>query len=133
MKWARFHIGGYECSSAGDKRFSALFAVHPSGKTIEELYQLDIKGYRAITTDWRQAKGKPPINGKTAEELWEEYLLLWREWVMVNTDLILELRDKAKNGVLTDRFATSSINQARALATIITELEELEGIKNMRF
>ena len=36
---------GYECSSKGDKRFSALFATMPDGRTIEQWYQCDIKGY----------------------------------------------------------------------------------------
>ena len=37
IKWSR--KGGYECSSKGDKRFSALFAVMPDGRTIEQHYQ----------------------------------------------------------------------------------------------
>lgn len=35
---------GYEVSSSGDKRFSALFAKMADGRTIEEHYQCDIKG-----------------------------------------------------------------------------------------
>lgn len=72
MGWARFSPNGYECSSAGDTRFSALFAKLPDGRTIEEAYQLDIKGYRAITDNWKEAKGKPPLNGKSKAELFEE-------------------------------------------------------------
>ena len=37
--------GGYEVSSIGDKRFSAMYAVMPDGRTIEQWYQCDLKGY----------------------------------------------------------------------------------------
>ena len=42
--YARY--GGYECSSHGDKRFSALFAKLADGRTIEMHYQCDVKGYQ---------------------------------------------------------------------------------------
>ena len=41
VKWSRF--GGYEVSSKGDVRFSALYARFPveyfNGRTIEQIYQ----------------------------------------------------------------------------------------------
>ena len=40
-KWARY--GGYEVSSKGDKRFSAFNAYLPDGRSIEQVYQCDIK------------------------------------------------------------------------------------------
>lgn len=121
MIWARYHSLGYEVSSAGDKRFSALFAKLPDGRTIEEAYQLDVKGYRAVSSSWRDGKGKPPINGKDQKQLWEEYLELWKLWAQHNHELIIELNGLASSGVLTDRFATSDVNQARALAEIIND------------
>lgn len=52
---------GYEVSSYGDKRFSALNARLSDGRSIEEAYQLDVKGYRNLGSDWRLGKGKPPM------------------------------------------------------------------------
>lgn len=126
MKWARHHYSGYECSSRGDQQFSALFAKLADGRTIEEAYQLDVKGYRAISDNWRDGKGNKPYNEKTREELWSEYLELWRQWVQENPAAFASLRERSSGKVLTDMFATSDINQARALATLITEAEELE-------
>lgn len=119
MAWARFAPNSYECSSAGDKRFSALFAVLPDGRTIEEAYQLDVKGYRSLTDDWRFAKGKPALVEKTHDELFSEYLALWEEWAAYNQDLIDELVQIVQGGkVLTDKFASTKINQAHALSVI---------------
>lgn len=59
-KWSRRSANGYEVSTKGDPRFSALIAKLPDGRTIEEAYQLDIKGYRSLGSDWRLGKGKPP-------------------------------------------------------------------------
>ena len=122
MPWARFAPNGYECSSHGDKRFSALFAVLPDGRTIEEAYQLDIKGYRKITDDWRAAKGKPPLISITPNELFEKYCALWNEWAVENFELIFELEEKTREKILTDKFATTKINQAHALSLIIDDL-----------
>jgi hypothetical protein len=61
-KWARHYTGGYECSSSGDRRFSALSARLRDGRTIEEAYQLDLKGYRKYGNDWRLGKGKLPVS-----------------------------------------------------------------------
>lgn len=133
MRWARHHQCGYEVSSQGDTRFSALFAKLQDGRTLEEAYQLDIKGYRAVTSSWRDAKGKPPLNGKTRAELWEEYLFLWRLWASENPVLITALREAAKGCVLTDKFASTDINQARALAFLITEAEGLDRLEGFSF
>lgn len=119
MAWARHSANGYECSSKGDKRFSALFAKLLDGRTIEEAYQLDVKGYRTITNNWRDAKGKQPLNGKTQTELWKEYLALWELWSIENPDLIQELEVLSRDKILTDMFATSDVNQAHALSEII--------------
>lgn len=126
MKWARHHSKGYECSSRGDTRFSALYARLSDGRSLEEAYQLDVKGYRAISNDWRDGKGNKPYNDKTRAELWAEYLELWRQWVQENPTAFADLRVVAAGRVLTDMFATSEINQAHALAVLITEADELE-------
>lgn len=41
---------GYECSSAGDFRFSAFYAIMPDGRSIEQHYQCDVKGYPIART-----------------------------------------------------------------------------------
>jgi DNA polymerase bacteriophage-type len=118
---ARFHPEGYEVSSAGDRRFSALYARLPDGRTIEEAYQLDVKGYRATSNDWRVGKGKPPIRPR---DLWPEYKDLWRQWACLNPEAMKDLKAKADSRVLTDRFASSPISQARALAEILNEMTQ---------
>lgn len=133
MKWQRFHPHGYEVSSHGDTRFSALFATLQDGRTIEEAYQLDVKGYRAMSNDWRVGKGMVPLNGLLPRQLWEAYLDLWRTWSLENPELLKELRQKAERKILTDKFATSHINQAHALAVLCTEQEETERIGGFTF
>lgn len=118
---ARYSANGYELSSHGDKRFSALFCRLRDGRTIEEAYQLDVKGYRSVSNDWRAGKGKPALDGRSHEALWDSYLDLWRTWSRENPDLIENLRERAQGKVLTDKFASSPISQARALAQILNE------------
>lgn len=60
-KWARRADNGYEVSTYGDVRFSALNAKLSDGRSIEEAYQLDVKGYRCLGSDWRLGKGKAPL------------------------------------------------------------------------
>lgn len=119
ITWSRTSNDGYEVSTEGDATYSALNARLLDGRTIEQAYQLDVKGYRDITENWRDGKGKPPVNNKTMDQCWDEYLGLWLAWAKENPNLVEELRDKVKGRVLTDKFATSKINQARALATVL--------------
>ena len=122
QKWARFSNNSYEVSSSGDKRFSALFARLNDGRTIEEAYQLDIKGYRKITNNWREAKGKPPLNNISKDKLYELYKNLWRQWASENIVDFLDLMKVAEGKYLTDKYASSNISQARALSELINEL-----------
>lgn len=110
--------GGYECSSKGDARFSAFRARMPDGRSIEEHYQCDVKGYQPGGTNWRLGKGKPP---RVLRDTWPEYLALWQVWAQTNQALLDELATAARahNNVLSDMFASSPINQARALAEIL--------------
>ncbi len=122
--WSRYD--GYEVSSKGDSRFSAFYAKLRDGRTIEEAYQLDVKGYRREGNNPRVGKGKPPINGKSQEQLWKEYLNLWITWAEENVNLILELKEivKSYGNELSDLFATTEINQAHALAEILNIIEK---------
>ncbi len=112
--WARF--GGYEVSTKGDHRFSAFHARLRDGRTVEEHYQCDVKGYQPGGTNWRLGKGKPPL--RAGVDLLGEYVALWREWVEMNPALLDELR---RHPVLSDRFATTPVNQAHALSILLTE------------
>ena len=132
-KWARTAENGYEVSTRGDKRFSALVAtfkkgtiidgVDVGGRTIEDVYQSVIK---------RSKKGQAPSKEsklyneslKTKEEredfsYTEGYLPLWQEWARQNPELIDELRAKSAGKTLTDQFANTRVSQARALAEIL--------------
>lgn len=118
ITYSRFDKNGYECSTHGDKRFSAFCAKLADGRTIEMHYQCDIKGYDPGGINWRLGKGKPSLSAYDC--LYTEYKTLWEKWVILNPNLIEELYFKVgKNGVLTDKFATTDINQARALADIL--------------
>ena len=117
--WARFHPHGYECSSHGDPRFSALYARLADGRTIEEAYQLDVKGYRSLGSNWRLGKGKPPLVAQSHAVLWAAYRALWGTYLAENPQLIEALREHT---VLTDKFARTPVSQARALAELMNEL-----------
>ena len=140
--------GTYEVSTAGDKRFSALNAtfaegtiidgVDVSGKTIEYVYQNVIK---------KSGKGKTPaknsilnLDGKnlTKEELEDfsyhkGYLPLWQEWAKQNPALISELKAKSAGKTLTDKFARTKVNQARALTDILNNFNESEFTRKIDF
>lgn len=115
FSWQR--RGGYECSSKGDKRFSAFYAKMPDGRSIEDHYQCDVKGY----PNWRAGKGKPSLKGQTREEMWEQYLALWVVWAENHPEEMADLHQKAlaHQGVLSDCFANTEINQAHALSHIL--------------
>ena len=117
----------YEVSTAGDKRFSALNAKLKDGRTIEEAYQLDVKGYRSLGYSWKQAKadrGRNAPNKMTPKELYQAYKGLWRQWASENPELIEELRRESEGKTLTDRFASGgAVSQARALTEILQETQ----------
>lgn len=121
LTWSRASENGYEVSTKGDKRFSALQARLADGRTIEEAYQLDVKGYRSEGNDWRLGKGKAPKIPMSKEQLYGQYKALWVKWSIENPELLQELSEKAKGKTLTDMFATTDINQARALAELVNE------------
>ena len=112
---------GYEVSSQGDKRFSALHATLEDGRTIEEAYQLDVKGYRVEGDNWKLGKGRPPLEMMSDEELYGAYKELWERWAIENPQLIDDLAEKSAGRVLTDKFAKTNNNQARALYEILEE------------
>lgn len=120
FKWGKYSRG-YEVSDKGDARFSDRNAVLPGGRTILEIYNCDIKGYAPGGTDWKLGHNKPPLD--RTKDLWEEYLSLWREWADNNPHMIEELKVLAMyhDFTLTERDATTNVNAARALITILNE------------
>lgn len=120
--WRRFAEPGYEVSSRGDARFSPLYAKMPDGRTIEAHYHCDIKGFEPGGVAWLKYKGARPA-GKSRDELWQGFLGLWRVWAENNPRLMSDLvvRASHEGRVLTDQFATSDINQARALSVLLNE------------
>lgn len=74
-----------ECSSRGDKRFSAFYArVH--GKSIEEIYQsfkIFADGSTGLT--WREAKGRKAVNQADCTKL---YAGLWDDYIADHPELL---------------------------------------------
>lgn len=74
-----------ECSSKGDKRFSAFYARPRSlhGRSIEEAYQAlkvfeDGSGGYITELSWREAKGRRALNQDACASAYAQW---WREWV----------------------------------------------------
>jgi hypothetical protein len=112
--WSNQQGGGYEVSSRGDKRFSALFARLPDGRLIEDAWG-QAKGY----ADGRAAKGKPALTKDF--DYWGQYKGLWSQWAQANPGLMDELAQASQGQPLVDRFAKTENNQARALAELLAE------------
>lgn len=81
-----------ECSTKGDKRFSAFCARLKArgNKSIEEIYQA-AKIFEDGSTglSWRQAKGRKPINIKEVAILYSQ---LWDEYINENPELLKVLK-----------------------------------------
>lgn len=120
----------YEVSSKGDKRFSALYATLQDGRTIEEAYQLDVKGYRKFGDNWKLGKGKKPLD--LSIDTWKEYKNLWKLYLNENPNLVRELQELSEVN-FTDMFANTSISQARALAELLNELNPVKSIPMKEF
>ncbi len=77
----------FECSSKGDKRFSAFSArIRGRGnRSIEEIYQA-AKVFESGETglSWRAAKGRKAVNQVEVAAL---YARLWDEYIAENPDL----------------------------------------------
>mgnify|MGYP007077433135 CR=1 FL=1 len=113
--------GRLECSSAGDKRFSAFYAKLEDGRSIEHHYQCDVKGCDPGGTKWQLGKGKPPRD--TSTDLQAEYDNLWRVWLASNPVWKKELAQLKKEGtVFTDKFSYGrKPNQADTLYRLCDE------------
>lgn len=101
-----------ECSSAGDRRFSAFFARirGRGGKSIETIYQaakVFKNGDTGLPID--EAKGFRPVNLAETRAL---YATLWDEYIAENPKLVPVLTG-AKG--LSDRFGRHGVCQATEL------------------
>jgi len=126
--WSRKSDNGYEVSTKGDTRFSAFNARIKglNNRSIEEIYQTEVKGYKTM----QEGKGKPALTGISREEQYIQYRQLWEQWARENSGLMQELAQKTQGKVLTDMFANSDINQARALSEILNEYDYMVQANN---
>ena len=70
-----------ECSSKGDKRFSAFYARPKSlgSRSIEEAYQaMKVLEDGSTGLSWREAKGKKAVNQEVCTRA---YVKWWQEWI----------------------------------------------------
>lgn len=114
-------FGGYQVNTTGDKRYSPFIATVRDGRTIEAIYQCDIKGYDPGGTNWKAGKGKPPLDKTT--ELFTEYFGLWEEWFIANTGAVEELNEILKTNLyrIGDKFGTTNVNQGLVLSILLNE------------
>ena len=105
-----------ECSSRGDKRFSAFYAK-VNGSSIEEQYQA-AKIFEDGSTGlyWKDAKGRKAANAAECASLYED---LWRQYILEHPELLVVLK---KASGLSDIFAKKgSVSQAHVLWKIRCE------------
>jgi len=108
-----------ECSSRGDKRFSAFYA-RVNGRSIVEQYQAaKVFDDGSTGLHWRKAKGRKPVNAAECAAL---YVKLWRQYISEHPEL-LDVLVKASG--LNDMFARpGSVNQAATLWKIRCEADK---------
>ena len=121
----RFGTAPYlECSSRGDKRFSAFCApIRCYGnRTIEIIYQASkIFEDGSTNLDWREAKGRAPVNIEYCQEL---YRNLWHIYISENPKLSLVLVEASG---LSDMFGQKNHNcQAEILWHIRNRLLDVD-------
>lgn len=79
-----------ECSSRGEKRLSAFYAV-VNGKSIEDQYQaakVFVGGRTGLS--WHQAKGLRPVNVAECRAL---YSALWDSYIAEHPELLFLIRN----------------------------------------
>jgi len=79
-----------ECSSKGDKRFSAFYAKFPNGKSIEEMYQA-YKVFEDGSTGLsiKEAKGRKAVNQEKAAWWYSHW---WDIYISQNPELLEVLK-----------------------------------------
>jgi hypothetical protein len=109
-----------ECSTHGDKRFSA-FCAKVNGRSIEEQYQAaKVLPDGSTGHEWRRAKGVPAVNREEVEAL---YARLWDQYIDENSHLIPILLESTG---LSDKFGSlNSVCQVKELWRIRAKHMEL--------
>ena len=111
-----------ECSSRGDRRFSAFFAKIKArnNQSIEELYQA-AKQFNDGSTGLsiKTAKGRLPVN---AAEMHQFYSQLWDEYISENPELL---------NILQTASGLSDIFGQQNHACQATELWRIKTISNI--
>ena len=105
-----------ECSTKGDRRFSAFCArIRRRGnRSVEEIYQASKVFENGVTgLTWRQAKGKRAVNMPEVADL---YRLLWHEYIAENPELLGVLKNATG---LSDMFGRAG---CQCQATILWEI-----------
>lgn len=78
-----------ECSSAGDKRFSAFYA-RVNAASIESQYQAaKVFADGRTNLHWREAKGRRAVNQEDCAKL---YAALWDQYIAAHPHLLMVLR-----------------------------------------
>ena len=70
---------------------------------------------------WKE-RDEAIVQKEIREEQWQAYKKLWEVFLTQNPDLVQELKTKASGKILTDMFANTDINQARAISEILNEI-----------
>ncbi len=84
-----------ECSTKGDRRFSAFCARIKSrnNRSVEEIYQASkIFDDGSTGLSWREAKGRKSVNIKEVSKLYSE---LWDEYIEENPELLDVLKNSS--------------------------------------
>lgn len=111
-----------ECSSAGEKHFSAFWA-YVNGSSIETQYQA-AKVFEDGSTGlhWRQAKGRKPIN---VDEVATLYYRLWRQYIDEHPELHQQLIDATG---LSDKYGQPG-HQCQAVTLWRIRYELIMGVE----
>jgi hypothetical protein len=104
-----------ECSSRGDKRFSAFYA-RVRGKCIEQWYQEAKQFEDGVDLDWKERQGLRPLNAGECHKL---YAALWDEYIGEHPELLPVLR------------AASGLSDVFGKAGHACQATELWRIRNM--
>jgi hypothetical protein len=112
-----------ECSTLGDRRFSA-FCARVNGRSIEEQYQA-AKRFEDGSTGlhWRQAKGRRPVNDAQTRQLYAD---LWDQYIWENPHLLDIII--AQTGLCDSYGRPGSVCQATELWRIRNEYYSLRRV-----
>ena len=135
VSWGQAEGGptAFEVSTKGTpegRRYSAFNArIKAKGnKSIEDIYQVDIKGGEKLGPGKYSKKGSLYDGPLTYDELWSSYKGLWQEFFNENPDMLLEISRLTEGKMIVDRFASSDISQARAIFEILSENNMWRGL-----